>query len=194
MTRRMARPPAPPVLPLYEPRELFQMPVSYLPSQIDGGATTTPLNFRDSPFRLLAADIWLVASLILWVPHIFMPLKSTNTYSELYPSRANIRDLFIHVWLGTLGILSLIVAIPLGIVAPGGAFAIFIALYCGLVWLLCWPLRGPRVVNSAVVLEGVDVKPEENWVFVNGVTVGEHWLQGRCLIQQSVFEALSNRM
>lgn len=173
----------PPVLPFYEPRELFRMPVSYLPSQIDGGASTTPLNFRDSPFRLLWADIKLVASLLLWVPHIFLPLKTTSPYSELYPSWMNMRDLALHVILGLLGIVFLLVAVPLGIAAPGGAFAMFILLYCGIVWVCCMPLRAKtRVLNSKVDLCGFDTRSEEAWVFVNGVTAGEHWLQGRCSV------------
>lgn len=90
------------------------------------------------------------------------------------------RDLTLHVILGLLGTLFLIVAVPLGIGAPGGAFAIFILLYCGLVWICCIPLRAPtRVFNSNVDLEGFDLRPEEAWVFVNGVTAGAHWLQGR---------------
>lgn len=173
----------PPVLPFYEPRELFRMPVSYLPSQIDGGASTTPLNFRDSPFRLLWADIKLVASLLLWVPHIFLPLKTTSSYSELYPSWMNMRDLTLHVILGLLGIVFLLVAVPLGIAAPGGASAMFILLYCGIVWVCCMPLRAKtRVLNSKVDLCGFDTRSEEAWVFVNGVTAGEHWLQGRCSV------------
>lgn len=177
----MSRVSHPPILPFYEPRELFRMPISYLPSQIDGGASTSPLNFRDSPFRLLWADIKLVATLLLWVPHIFIPVKTTNPYSELYPSWMNMRDLGLQVILGVLGILFLIVSVPLAIAAPGGAFAIFILLYCGLVWVICIPLRAPtRVFNSKVELEGFDVRPEEAWVFVNGVTAGAHWLQGRC--------------
>lgn len=174
----MARMARPPVLPLYKPRELFRMPVSYLPSQIDGGASSTPLNFRDSPFKLLWADIKLVASLLLWVPHVFMPIRSTNRYSELYMSRGNMRDLFIHFVLGLLGIIFLIVAVPLAVVAPGGAFWLFVGLYYGIVWILCIGLRGPRVVYSKVNLDGYAVKPEENWVFINGVAAGGHWLQG----------------
>lgn len=179
----------PPVLPLYEPRELFRMPVSYLPSQTDGGASTTPLNFRESPFRLLWADIKLVASLILWVPHIFLPLKTTSKFSELHPSWMNMRDLTLHIILGLLGIIFLLVAAPLGIGAPGGASGIFVLLYCGIIWVCCIPLRAKtRVLNSKVDLAGFDLRPEESWVFVNGVSAGKHWLQGRCSVHKdSIF-------
>lgn len=188
----MARISHPPALPLYEPRELFSMPVSYLPSQLDGGAFTTPLNFRDSPFQLLWADIKLVASLLLWVPHIFLPLKTTSSYSELYPSWMNMRDLALHVILGTLGIIFLLVVVPLGIAAPGGASAIFVLLCCGIVWACCIPLRAKtKVLNSKVGLDGVDLRPEEAWVFVNGVTAGEHWLQGSCSVTQNIFSTVS---
>ncbi|RPB16964.1 hypothetical protein P167DRAFT_499627 [Morchella conica CCBAS932] len=184
----MARMARPPVLPLYKPRELFTMPVSYLPSQIDGGASSTPLNFRDSPFKLLWADIKLVASLLLWVPHIFLPIRSTNRYSELYMSRENMRDLFIHCVLGLLGIIFLIIAVPLAIAAPGGAFWLFVGLYYGIVWILCIKLRGPRVVYSRFNLDGYAVKPEENWVFINGVAAGEHWLQENIDMLSSIFK------
>lgn len=163
------------------------MPVSYLPSQIDGGAFTTPLNFRDSPFQLLWADIKLVASLLLWIPHIFLPLKTTSSYSELYPSWMNMRDLALHVILGTLGIIFLLVVVPLGIAAPGVASAIFVLLCCGIVWACCIPLRAKtKVLNSKVALDEVDVRPEEAWVFVNGVTAGEHWLQGSCSVTHKI--------
>jgi hypothetical protein len=154
--------------------------VSYLPSQIDGEAATSSLNFRSSPWKLLCEDIKLVFTLLIWLPYLVSPVRTTNPRSELYPSRMNIRDLVLHIWLFVLGFIWLLVVIPIALGAPGIGFLLFMVLYCGVTALICLPLDwGPRVVDSAV--EGVEEKDDERWLFVNGVAAGQHWLQGTCM-------------
>ncbi|RPA96473.1 hypothetical protein L873DRAFT_1845397 [Choiromyces venosus 120613-1] len=180
-----------PTLPLWQPRILFStnQPVSYLPSQTTPDSGTSSLNFRSSPWKLLAADIKLVFTLLLWVPYIFLPWRSTNVYSELYPSWKNMRDLGLHVVLCLLGFIWLIIVIPIWLAAPGLAFALFMLFYCALTVLFCVPLDcGPRVVRSRIQhVNGREIRDDENWVFVNGVAAGNHWLQANVDMISEIF-------
>lgn len=90
------------------------------------------------------------------------------------------RDLGLHIVLGLLGFIWLIIVIPVWLAAPGLVFALFMLFYCALTVLFCVPLDyGPRVVRSrAQHTSGRGTRGDENWVFVNGVAAGNHWLQG----------------
>jgi len=90
------------------------------------------------------------------------------------------RDLGLHIVLGLLGFIWLIIVIPVWLAAPGLAFALFMLFYCALTALFCVPLGyGPRVVQSRIQhASGRETRGGENWVFVNGVAAGNHWLQG----------------
>ncbi|KAG0633965.1 hypothetical protein HOY80DRAFT_988791 [Tuber brumale] len=180
-----------PTLPLWRPRTLFgtSQTVSYLPSQTTPDSGTSSLNFRSSPWKLLASDIKLVFTLLLWVPHIFLPWRSTNPYSELYPSWKNMRDLGLHIVLGLLGFFWLIIVVPVWIAAPGLVFALLMLLYCALTALFCVPLDyGPRVVQSRIQhVSGPEIWNHEKWVFVNGVAAGNHWLQANVDMISEIF-------
>ncbi|CUS10898.1 unnamed protein product, partial [Tuber aestivum] len=180
-----------PTLPLWQPKTLFSanQTVSYLPSQTTPDSNTSSLNFRSGPWKLLVTDIKLVATLLLWVPHIFLPWRSTNPYSELYPSWKNMRDLGLHIVLGLIGSVWLIIVIPVWIAAPGLGFALFMLFYCALTSLFCVPLDyGPRVVQSRIQhVSGREIRDGENWVFVNGVAAGNHWLQANVDMISEIF-------
>lgn len=168
-----------PVLPTWRPRIFFSddLPVSYLPSQIDGEAASSSLNFRSSPWKLLYADIKLVLTLCPWILVLCVPMRTTNPFSELYPSWANVWQLVLHFCLSVLGLVWLLVVVPVALGAPGIGFLAFMGLYCAITAVVCIPLNwGSRVIESAV--DGVQKKPGERWLFVNGIITGRHWLQG----------------
>ncbi|KAG0132044.1 hypothetical protein HOY82DRAFT_558723 [Tuber indicum] len=180
-----------PTLPLWRPRTLFStnQTASHPPSQTAPGSGASSLNFRSSPWKLLASDIKLVFTLILWIPHIFLPWRSTNPYSELYPSRKNMCNLVLHIILGSLGSLWLVIVVPVWIAAPGLVFALFMLFYCALTALFCMPLDyGSRFVESRIQhASGPEIWDHEKWVFVNGVVAGKHWLQANVDMISEIF-------
>ncbi|KAJ9646628.1 hypothetical protein H2199_002677 [Coniosporium tulheliwenetii] len=132
--------------------------VTFLPSQIGGArgnAQPVPIPNTGNPFMLLGSDI-------------------------LYPSPANLFCLGVHAFLFfyqlafIVGvILSFILHAPLPWFVAGAGLAITIN------WAICrYCLNGPRrVLHSTVDLSSWPAHPKEFWIFLNGVTIGSHWLQ-----------------
>ena len=162
------------ILPRHEPTIA---PVSYRPQK--EGAEAVTLGFRESPLKLLLADTKLFFTILRWLPKFFAPIRTQNPYSELYWSTRNIQEIVLHIILGILGTILALLSLPLLVLAPLSVFLLYLILLNGLLFLLCLPLnKGPRALMSKVDLEGIGVRPDEKWVFVNGVCAGQHWLQG----------------
>ena len=162
------------ILPRHEPTT---PPVNYRPQQ--ASAETITLGFRESPLKLLLADTKHFFTVLRWLPRFFIPIRTQNPYSELYCSTRNIQEIVLHIFLGLLGTILALLSLPLLVLAPLSIFSLYLVLLNGLLFLLCLPLNnGPRVLMSKVDLEGIEVRQDEKWVFVNGVCAGQHWLQG----------------
>jgi len=179
----------PPILPVSQPKP------SSSTSQTGQTPSEKKLSFRSHPVKLLASDIKLVFKNLLLVPSILFPFSPTTDYSELYPSGKNNLNSGLHVLLGLLGLIWLSVVIPVWIAAPGLVFALFMLFYCALTALLCVLFNhGSRTVKRKAtrtsskagdgkVPHTSDEKAGggEEWVFVNGICTGKHWLKGMFL-------------
>ncbi|KAL7276729.1 hypothetical protein RUND412_000266 [Rhizina undulata] len=176
-----------PILPLHEPAAT--MSLTYTPSRLDDAAGTTPLTFRDSPFKLVASDLKLVWNLLHLLPILFSPMHSNNPYAELHPSYGNIKEIILHVILVFLGVIFIFISIPAFIAVPVSVFVVYLAVYFGVVWLFCLPLNmGKRTVQSKVDLGDIVERDDERWVFINGVCAGKYWIQANVDMLSSIFK------
>jgi len=89
----------------------------------------------------------------------------------------------LHALLGSLGLIWLIIVIPVWLAVPGVVFALFMLFCFALTALLCVPLNlGSRKVKSQIQYTSDSKAGDgEEWVFVNGICTGKHWLQGMFL-------------
>lgn len=66
-----------------------------------GGSGVIDYGYTDSPLRLLTWDIYHSFRLVWSVPWMVIPLRphDTGTFSELAPTRENLRAIFLHTFL-----------------------------------------------------------------------------------------------
>ncbi|KAI9840115.1 MAG: hypothetical protein M1837_001919 [Sclerophora amabilis] len=155
------------------------MKVTYLPSQIDSTSSTTALPYTTSPLGLVWYDVKLGFSLILAMPLIVWPLKpwDSGPLDELYPSKENLSDLFMHALLMIFQTIFLL-SIPCCVALPLAVFLLYILAALVINATLCKILNGSKTYfESSVELEDVSRHADEKWIFLNGVAAGHNWLQ-----------------
>jgi hypothetical protein len=162
--------------PLHLILQLPVMPVNYVPSQDDRTKQTTPLLYTQSPLRLLWWDIKWCALHLYTTPGIIFPLTyRSGPRDELYPSASNLFVIAFHIILivAQLLFLATIPPSPLFFTVPLGLFLAWIAFFLIVNRLLCGILNGKKMVyHSDVDISQYESHPEEEWVFINGVSVG----------------------
>lgn len=155
--------------------------VSFFGSQI-GDQSVVNYSYTDDPARLLAWDIYNFFYYAWALPYILLPYKPTDSgaLSELAPTRANLFCILIHF---------VLVILQLGFILIVPVLAFFMPL-----WTTILVVAGFLALNTAIIslLNGKDIifhsnpryaAPDqarfahEQWVFLNGVAVGSHWMQ-----------------
>ncbi|KAF2442034.1 hypothetical protein P171DRAFT_522936 [Karstenula rhodostoma CBS 690.94] len=138
-----------------------------------------PIPYTGSPLLLCLSDIRLFFALARTLPGIFTPLTQwrSGALDELYPSLPNLYCLFLHAFLllfQSLFLLSLPFLIPLPVWVVGVYFAAVYAVTLAIAWLL----NGSEdVLHSTLALPPAPAHKGECWIYLNGVSVGRHWLQ-----------------
>lgn len=137
--------------------------------------------------------MWLVLTLIFYVPHIFLPFRSKNKHAELYlGDKKNVKELFLHVVLTVLGLAYLVGGVVVGLLLPGWIGLLFWFLGYLVIKAISWRLNyGAVTFWSDPKLEGGEGwygKPEERWVFVNGVDAGKYWAQSNIDLLAKTFK------
>lgn len=159
--------------------------VTFLPSQIGGArgnAQPVPIPNTGNPFKLLGSDIILFIKCKKYLLGILSPCYPwpTGSLDELYPSPANLFCLGVHGFLFLYQAAFIIAVISSFILhAPLPWFVAGAGLAIAINWAICrYLLNGPRrVLHSTVDLSREKQHPKEFWIFLNGVTIGSHWLQ-----------------
>ncbi|KAG4025090.1 hypothetical protein MFRU_067g00190 [Monilinia fructicola] len=156
-------------------------PIKYYPSQI-GSKLVTPLSFTASPIKLLLGDLWTAFVNLRYAPDIFLPLSPTTSGSlcELYPSPRNLADIALHVVLFFLQLFFLL-SIPIWILMPVWIVAVGFTMFWVLNLSICFILNGSRLVSTyesaPEYAQRKDEHAHEQWLFLNGVCIGRHWLK-----------------
>jgi hypothetical protein len=94
---------------------------------------------------------------------------------ELYPSKENLWDIVIHVFLAVYQLIFLL-SLPIFVILafPALAIGIYMTVALTLNWVICrFTLNGSaRILQSQVPVEHRPEHDSEHWVFVNGVGAG----------------------
>ncbi|KAK3321632.1 hypothetical protein B0H66DRAFT_472946 [Apodospora peruviana] len=145
-----------------------------------GGQSIINYSYTDMPYRLMAFDAYYFFKFIWALPYIVFPLTPADSgeLSELAFTRKNMFSLAMHLVLCLLQ-LAFIVALPLMALLPVWTAALAIGLFFLVNDLLCRLLNGSTVEYHSDP-EYASALPEhghEQWIFINGVAAGEHWMK-----------------
>jgi hypothetical protein len=168
------------------------MPVAFTPSQLSITEATSPITFRQSPFRLFLADLVLIIRLLPYAIQIILPFQTDNVNGELYLRNArNLISMILHFFLFVCSICGGVLAPVVFFLIPGVGFVVYIlAFSCacavcnffqkprltvGILILNC----GSTLVQSDTKILQLDVNDYafdyEEWFFINGVMAGSFW-------------------
>ncbi|KAF5590805.1 alpha beta-hydrolase [Fusarium pseudocircinatum] len=151
----------------------------YYRSQI-GEESVIDYSHTDFPFKLLAKDVYYFFVYVWALPWVIWPVYpfKCKVFDELYPSPQNVFCVVVHLVLFFLQ-LGFIIALPFSVVFPVWMAAAGIAGFMFTNWLICKLLNGSKETYTSDE-KYAKARPEhahEQWVFLNGVAVGEHWMQ-----------------
>lgn len=157
------------------------MVVSFQPSQ-KGGQAPPPeerLSFTDEPMKLLWFDTTLFFQLIWYLPNIILPMQpcGSGNLDELHLSPANLWAMFLHLLLIILQ-LGFLFSLPFCIIFPVWSVIIYTTAVLLTNSAICKLLNGSHTsLMSTTPLQHRPEHDSERWIFLNGVAVGQHWLQ-----------------
>ncbi|KUI56312.1 hypothetical protein VP1G_03745 [Cytospora mali] len=158
-----------------------QNSVDFFGSQI-GDQTVINYSYTDKPLRLLAWDIYYFFRFAWAVPYILWPLSpfASGDLSELAPTWGNFVCIFTHFILIILQLVFILCFPPVALFLPLWASFVSLAAFMALNKLLCRTLNGKGVVfhsDPKYARPGQEKFAHEQWIFLNGVAVGEHWMK-----------------
>jgi hypothetical protein len=106
---------------------LSVMPVAFTPSQLSITEATSPITFRQSPFRLFLADLGLIIRLLPYAIQIILPFQTDNVNGELYLWNArNLISMILHFFLFVCSICGGLLAPVVFFLIPGVGFVVYI--------------------------------------------------------------------
>ncbi|RMY33573.1 hypothetical protein D0866_05830 [Hortaea werneckii] len=155
------------------------MAISFKPSQQGSSLDPVPLAWTANPIRLLFSDLVLGFRKLPYIFGILSLQPSRHPLDELYPwSVKNMVTLAIHLFLIVYQ-LAFLASIPVWIILHGPVlwFIVYCTSVLGVNTLICGLLNGPEYLDSKVDLPFRESHNKERWIFLNGVSVGSHWLQ-----------------
>ncbi|KAK3319842.1 hypothetical protein B0T19DRAFT_361541 [Cercophora scortea] len=127
-----------------------------------GGRSVINYSYTDLPWKLMAYDIYYFLTFSWALPHIVLPLTPSDSgyLAELSFTAKNIFCIVIHIVLLWTA-------------------AILIVLFFLVNYGLCELLNGKDVEyhSHPHYAEASPEHAHEQWVFINGVAAGEHWMQ-----------------
>ncbi|CAK7217016.1 hypothetical protein SEUCBS140593_003062 [Sporothrix eucalyptigena] len=156
---------------------------SFFGSQL-GGQSVINYSYTDLPWKLLAYDVYHFFRLSWALPYIVWPVTPADSgpLAELAPTLANLWCIAVHAVLAVLQLVFLVGLVPAACLLPVWAAAGLVAVCLGVNHALCALLlngvHGTIEYHSRPACAAA--KPEhahEQWVFLNGVAVGQHWMQ-----------------
>lgn len=150
------------------------MSVTFIPSQQDDQASSSPIPFRSSPFLLAWYDLRLLWSLKFHLPQLFRPWSLGDHRSELHLfDLRNIREIALHVVLSVLPLAYFTALACSWWLIPGALCVLLTVPVILLVQTVATFLNGKSsVIRSTVTLKFTERFPHEKWVYVNGICTG----------------------
>lgn len=142
-----------------------------------------PDYYTGAPWRLLLDDSILFFKNFFYLKNIVLPLWNkdgrafpSKHLDELYPSLGNIHDIIFHSIL-IITQSAFILSLPFLAAVPFPVLFGYIGIFIAVNQLACWRLNGhmPKGVLESTYFpesEYWEPRPDEQWVFLNGVAVG----------------------
>ncbi|KOS18134.1 hypothetical protein ESCO_002736 [Escovopsis weberi] len=151
----------------------------FFSSQI-GGESVINYAYTDLPWKLLAKDVYFFFVYSWALPWVLWPLWpfASAHLDELYPSARNLFCLAVHLLLIAIQ-LTFLLLLPCILVFPAWISIAGISVFLAINWLLCFSLNGTELTYESDE-EYAESRPEhahEKWVYLNGVSVGKHWMK-----------------
>ncbi|KAI0418273.1 hypothetical protein F5X98DRAFT_124318 [Xylaria grammica] len=145
-----------------------------------GGESVISYSYTDLPWKLVAYDIRYFFTFAWALPWIIWPVRPCDGghFDELSPTADNIWCIFIHVVLFILQLLFL-ASLPLALFLPVYLFIAGLGVFFLINWLLCLGLNGKTITyeSDPKYAPALAEHEHEQWIFLNGVAVGEAWLK-----------------
>jgi hypothetical protein len=158
--------------------------VNFLGDQ-DAAPETLTLPFNGNPFRLAWDDIYLFFYEFFSLPGTILPWVGKYPDDELTSNFANNYCIVIHAVLVVLQLLFIISVLlaPFIPVLPLGLFLVYFFGFIVANYYICKILLNGTAaylessVDKQIAGFWKDEHAKERWIFLNGVSVGQHWLQ-----------------
>ncbi|KAJ4423210.1 hypothetical protein N0V82_002071 [Gnomoniopsis sp. IMI 355080] len=159
--------------------------VNFFGSQI-GDETVINYSYTDSPWKIIRKDIYYFFYYIWALPYIVFPFKpcDSGALSELSPTSGNIFCIFVHTILVILQLGFIFILFPLALFIPLWTTILLIGAFLVVNGLLCKLLNGSAddtdIIFHSDPQYALPDQPRfahEQWVFLNGVAVGSHWMK-----------------
>ncbi|KAF9873566.1 hypothetical protein CkaCkLH20_09025 [Colletotrichum karsti] len=151
----------------------------FLGSQV-GGQSVINYSYTDFPWKLLAYDIYFFFSYAWALPWIVWPFSPADSgdLDELAFTRQNLFCVGMHLLLCILQI-GFIFALPLTIFFPLWIDILALSAFFAVNYLLCLLLNGPTLTYTSdeKYAPALEKHAHEQWIFLNGVAVGDHWMK-----------------
>ncbi|KAE9370518.1 hypothetical protein N431DRAFT_492592 [Stipitochalara longipes BDJ] len=150
-----------------------------------------------NPLRLVWLDILSIFALARLLPLVVAPLTPfvSGPLDELSPTWSNMTDMLLHTILIIIQLV-LIFALPIMTILfwflPGLISLAFVLAMLAVTLAVMRLLNGGPISECCVGLPPEGQMPvndeHELWFFINGITIGKHWLQGNLNLLAKTFQ------
>lgn len=162
-------------------RNPLRSSVDFFGSQI-GDQTVINYSYTDRPLRLLAWDIYYFFRFSWAIPYVLWPFRPFDSghLSELAPTWGNAWCIFIHLVLVVLQLGFVLCFPPVALFMPLWMTLASAGAFMALNKALCLLINGEEEVfysDPEYARPGQERFAHEQWIFLNGVAAGEHWMK-----------------
>ncbi|KAI0381148.1 hypothetical protein F5Y04DRAFT_271096 [Hypomontagnella monticulosa] len=151
----------------------------FIGSQV-GGESVINYSYTDMPWKLMMWDVRYFFTFAWALPWVLWPVRPCDGdhFDELSFTWQNMWCVVLHAILGVLQIV-FILTLPLVFLLPVWLAAMGIAAFFALNWFICLGLNGNTITfeSDPKYAPALDEHAHEQWIFLNGVAVGEAWLK-----------------
>ncbi|OTA82161.1 hypothetical protein M434DRAFT_84939 [Hypoxylon sp. CO27-5] len=145
-----------------------------------GGESVINYSYTDMPWKLMMWDIRYFFTFSWALPWVLWPVRPCDGghFDELAFTQQNMWCIFIHSILMVLQ-LFFILTLPLALLFPVWMVALGMLAFFALNRLLCLGLNGSTITfeSDPKYAPALEEHAHEQWIFLNGVAVGETWLK-----------------
>ncbi|KAI1082578.1 hypothetical protein F5B20DRAFT_578248 [Whalleya microplaca] len=145
-----------------------------------GDKSVINYSYTDMPWKLLMKDVKYFFTFSWALPWIVWPLRPCegHHFDELSFTRQNLWCMFVHLIL-VIYQLAFLVHLPVALILPVWVVTLSTVAFFTVNWLICRSLNGNTIVfeSNPKYAPAREEHAHEQWIFLNGVAVGEAWLQ-----------------